>query len=450
MIATTIPGNTSDEIIILSTALCCPNDLPDIRQLVRVSDFTLDTHAALFQFVCDVADRGKGHDAYVVFSELASAGRLSDVGGKDAFWDIAESAPTLTGPDGTLHGTNHKFHAGKVRDAARKRTLLSLGHRLPRMIQDAESADQVIESLQAELFRLDGGTATGRATSLGDALQELVGRMEKISRNELELGLQTGFHGIDDAVGGFEPGDLVVLAAPTGAGKSTLAKDVAAHVASQGRSVLIVSAEMTEREVARRFLQGQTGIDGVKMKTANLNVDNWQRVHQAVGEMEQWPVRIIGNKVTTATVRAEAMKMTAELRRPVGLVIADYVQLLQATHGDNREQQVASIAWDLKALAMETGSVVLLVSQLNRQSADTLPELHHLRESGALEQHANFVLLMHQSKNVDLTDTKALRVWVRVAKARDGKTTPWDGMGAVRLHWRPNITAFVGDEILTT
>jgi len=282
-----------------------------------------------------------------------------------------------------------------------------------------------------------------------------------LEQGEAPPAATTGFPGIDRPTGGMRPGHLVTLAGTTSVGKSALAVCIARNVAETGKPVLFVSAEMDAGEVAQRFLQVQAEVSGGRIMRGDLEARHWQRLHDAEGEFAKWKVRIFGRSATVGQIAGVARKATLQWRQKLGLLVVDYAQIMQPPKDQgkqNREQQVNSIALGLKWLAGELGCPCLMLAQLNRQSdrEGRAPELHDLRESGAIEQHSNTVLLLRRPPDEQLDPTPGSGehwVWLRVAKCRSGRVTPWpnpkkaadrEQQNAVKLRFVPAQTRFVG------
>ena len=209
---------------------------------------------------------------------------------------------------------------------------------------------------------------------------------------------------------------------------------------------------MTAESLANRILQGETRIAGHNIRTGNLDgiqVQERDCVRQMVAS---WKFSICASSMTVGQIATRARIFAAQLGQPLDLICVDYLQLMKPDGGDTRAQEVSQIAWSLKTLAMELGVPVMALSQLNRAGVvnpDEPPELHNLKESGDIENHANSVILLHRSKKAALDTAGAVPIWCRIAKCRDGLTTPWPAPagkdhipGSITLRFRPEWTRY--------
>jgi replicative DNA helicase len=271
----------------------------------------------------------------------------------------------------------------------------------------------------------------------------LHGALETIEEMEARgselTGLATGFRDLDRKLGGLQAANLVVVASRPSMGKSTLVSNIATNVAMTGGTVAIFSLEMSREEIVQRLLCSTGRVDSMKLRTGQLGPQLWQKVVHAASKMYQIPVYIDDSPQLTVTdIRAKSRR----LRRAHGLelIIIDYLQLMQGSARENRQQEIAEISRSLKNLARELDVPILAVSQLNRSlesREDKRPRLGDLRESGAIEQDADIVMFIyrHEYYHPEAQDTKGLAE-VIVAKHRSGST------GMVQMTFLPEFTLF--------
>ena len=201
--------------------------------------------------------------------------------------------------------------------------------------------------------------------------------------------------------------------------------------------------------LGKRFLQSRAKVHAQKLKFAkNLTTDDWQAIQRAIAELSPFKVAIDTRSSHVADIAVTARRMASKWGGPLSLIVVDYLQLMDCMGGHGRgtsfARAVGHFAWGLKQLAMDLGTPVLVLSQLNREGAkkDRPPSKHDLKESGDIENHANVVLLLYRLPDSSADFQGEETVWCRVAKARDGLTTPWEGTGALRLLWRGGFTRF--------
>ncbi|HDK45140.1 MAG TPA: replicative DNA helicase [Actinobacteria bacterium] len=252
-------------------------------------------------------------------------------------------------------------------------------------------------------------------------------------------GLATGFRDLDRKLGGLQPANLVIVAARPAMGKSALAANIATNVALEGGTVAMFSLELSREEIVQRLLCSIGRVDSMKLRTGPLGPQLWQKVVHAASKMYQVPVYIDDSgQLTVTDIRAKSRR----LKRAHGLdlVIVDYLQLMQGSNRENRQQEIAEISRSLKNLARELEVPVIAVSQLNRgleSREDKRPRLGDLRESGAIEQDSDLVMFIyrHEYYHPEAQETKGLAE-VIVAKHRSGST------GKVDMTFLPEFTLF--------
>ena len=252
-------------------------------------------------------------------------------------------------------------------------------------------------------------------------------------------GLPTGFRDLDELTSGLQPGNLVIVAARPGIGKSSLAMNIAHNVAVAGGSVAVFSLEMSRHEVGMRMLCSAARVPWDRIRSKRVGPDDWVRVVQAAERLHDAPLSIVDSgNVNIVDVRAKARRMRSS-KTGLALIIVDYLQLMTSAavrRPDNRQQEVAEISRSLKLLAKELGIPVLALSQLNRNPetrADKRPQLSDLRESGSLEQDSDVVAFIHRD---DADPEKKKEAELILAKHRNGPT------GSIKLMFEPSLTQF--------
>jgi len=442
-----VPCDIEAEAMLLGAMLADEALAVGLKAALRPEHFLRPEHATVARAIFDLADKGQPCLA-AVRNELAAGGKLASVGRDKTEQGGADYLEELRNEWGILGRANSDYYLKAVRGAATLRAMLSISQR---MQEDAKTtaihnAEDALTRYQHELFNLDlRADMAGAAVSAGQAVADAVEHADGVAAGTVSPGLMTGFGPIDRATGGLQPGDLWTLAAATSAGKTAFALAIAAGVAKAAGSVLYVSAEMDRRAIANRLLQSLAMIPGGRLRTGNLDEHEHQARQGAVSEIRSWRFSILDASATVGEIAVRARQLAVQQRARLSLIVADYLQLLTPSSGDTRAQQIGGIAWGLKRLAMETGTPVLMLSQLNREGVKggTPPSLYSLKESGDVENHSNAVILLHRPEPPQWDTDGALIVWARIAKARDGCTTPWptDGQG-IRLRFRPELTRF--------
>lgn len=406
-------------------------------EILDATDFYMPKHRILFTAIIDLAASGDV-DLVLLSAALKQRGELEKIGGNDYLFELVEGTPSTA---------NARHYAQLVKDKARLRRLIALCCEAERAsYAGLATADELGGKLLQDLYGL--ATKQDNATmTLAAAEGEALAHAEAVHTGNIPPGLMAGYAALDKPIGGFQPGELIVLAAGTGVGKTALACNISEHIAADGGPVLYVTREMGPRELGKRFLQARSGVAGQRIKLGDLDTDAWTALHEARAASEPYAVTLDTRSGTVAAIAMRARACAAGYGRPLALIVVDYLQLLSPPADVAREhsaRKVGEIARRLKLLAVDLGTPILLLSQLNRESArdGRPPKLHQLRESGEIEQHSDVVILLHRPDEGDGDTGIAPQVWAQVAKARDGMTTPWEGPGQVRLTWRAEITRF--------
>ena len=447
----TPPHDIQAEACVLGSMIVDERCIPAVGDIIISSDFHRPAHATIYTALIAMVEDGRPVDLVTLREELTRRGELEQVGEIEYLSAIVEGVPSAA---------NATYYAQVVRRHAAKRELIVLGSNLADAAfrPDTEPAD-LIEKLQADAHAVE--QRLGRRadeTALAEAVRQAMADAEEAAKKQGAVGLRTGLTDLDGVTGGFLPGELVIPGGRTGAGKSTLAYNMAAHVAEKGGSILIVSGEMPTRQMGKRFLQARAGVWGSKLRRGMMGAADWQAVNDAEAVMRGWHVYLIGSALTIPQVAVRARHLAGRWRKPVDLIVIDYIQIMRPHEGRTIREQVVAISRAAKQLAIDQHCVVIAISQLSRaafaggdgrRGADRPPSMHDLRESGTLEQDADFVLLLHapDPQPPNARKDRSLEVWLRVAKGRETGDTPWpdpkqpDSDG-IRLRWWPGLTLF--------
>jgi replicative DNA helicase len=407
---------TESETALLSAMLVDPGEIDIVSADLSLADFRDSDLGCLYDAMVTLHQSGRpAGDLRVLVPELRRMGL------PEAVTNVAFLGRLL------MNGTagNARFYAAEVRRGSRLRRQECIAHGLLARASAVDAdPDKIAQWLDAS--SLSVGAETDRCRKVGDiAIDYLADLREPASRKHVVM---SGILGLDETIGGFLPGELIVLAARTSVGKTALALQIASHVAERGRSVAFVSLEMRDRELVGRILCGAAGVNSQRVRSGDID-------ERDIGQLE-WAASHIDNqhlwiwdppRATTGQIRARAKRLAAT--DGLHLVIVDYIGLVQPTDPKRqRFEQVSAITSDLKAMAKELAVPVLALCQLNREADGNEPRLSHLRDSGSVEQDADCVLFLHRK-----TDSETTLV---IAKHRHAAT------GSVNLRWVPARTRF--------
>jgi replicative DNA helicase len=425
-----LPHSTEAERTTVGALLVDPEKLLDVAAVLSPDDFYDPTYRLLYATMLRLSELRRPVDFVTVASELANHAELNAIGGSAFLAAIAQEVPTAS---------NAIHYAQIVREKALHRQLLDVGVTIQRLAADqALPAAEAIEQAEQKMLALSRHAAHGTPQHISDAGAESYERYTRLHDAEDKaalFGIATGFPSLDSVLTGLPPGALVIVAARPSTGKSAFALDIARHAASvQGKNVAVFSLEMTKQEIMDRVIASFLGVDAWKLKKGELSAEDFQRMGVLFDELKRHPLYLDDDPDTTiANLRSKARRH--QLEHGLDLLIIDYLQLIEVTDraaGENRTQQVSHISRSLKNLARELGAPIIALSQLSRsteQRNPPIPILSDLRESGAIEQDSDVVLMLYREEmyNEDCEHPGTTDVYVR--KNRHGPT------GRIGLHF---------------
>ncbi len=424
------PHNLEAEQSVLGSMVINPNAIPVVAELVVAEDFYRETHRLIFAAIHSLYEKGEEVDVVTLGAELERQGVLDRVGGRDFVHTLAEMVPAAT---------NALQYAGIVREQSVLRALIQVGNEIAELgYQHPDEATSLLDRCEQKVFAISQRRRTSEFQHIRDIVTRNFERLEMMQRDTKVSGIATGFADLDRLTGGFQPANLIVLAARPGMGKTSLALNIAQNVSVEGKApVAVFSLEMSSQELGDRMLCSSARVSSHKLRTPRLlSGDDMAKLIQAAGELEKAELYIDDSAgLNMFELRAKARRLAS--RKPLSLVIVDYLQLMVGDgRAENRQQEVANISRSLKQLARELSVPVIAVSQLNRAPevrGDKRPQLSDLRESGAIEQDADLVFFIHSDPK---DETKKGTVELILAKHRNGPTD------TVRLGFVRDYTKF--------
>lgn len=432
------PQNLIAERSVLASILLDNRVYDEISDHIKAGHFYSDVHGMMWSAMASMLEQSKAVDA-VTLAEALGASKLAEIGGIGYILEVLETVP---------HTAHAKHYAEIVRDKFLQRTLQNICQESLRGLQDPNAeAEGVIESHERAVFELTDQRMAQRGAemSISDillgTLQTLQDRMADPSQVP---GLATGFTELDLTTNGFQPHELIILAARPSMGKTAFVCNIAEWVVNTGHPTLLFSLEQAKTEIAQRLLCIRARLDGHKVKKGHLDPAERHALLEAAGDLSKLPL-YIDDKPSRTMTEIRSICRRIKRRHGLKLVIIDYLQLIEPetrSRNANRENDVAQISKRLKGLAKELEVPVIALSQLNRgvdNREDKRPRLSDLRESGAIEQDADIVMFLHRPDAYNPTDRPG-EAEVIVAKHRSGKT------GIVGLQWVAHSMRFADRE----
>lgn len=414
------PQNLDAERGVLGSVILDNDALHEVIPILRSGHFYRDEHQILFDTIRTMYLDTRPVDTVTLDAELTRLGVAEKVGGLDYLLTLQSFVP---------HSVNAKYYAQIVIQHAVKRELIHAANEILTAGYAPEStAEDLLEDVQRRVFAISEDQAGGDTYTLSEVLGEALARIDARHQGQTgPEGIPTGFDDVDAMLGNMREGQLIIVAARPSMGKTAKALNICDHVAvNLGKSVLFVSLEMGKAEIAERMISIRSGVDGNKIRTGRgLTHDDLIRMGRVFGEYENAKPLMIDDTPARTVSQITANARRLKMRHDIGLVVVDYIQLITPEDGrDSRQEQVAKISRRLKTLARDLDVPVIALSQLNRAAEnreDHRPRMADLRESGAIEQDADIVILLHRQDYYDPNDNPGTAE-VIVAKNRNGGT----------------------------
>ena len=415
----TPPQDIAAEQSVLGAMLLSKDAIADVVEIVRGHDFYRPAHETIFDTIIDLYGRGDPADAITVAAELTRRGELGRVGGAPYLHTLTASVPTAA---------NAEYYADIVRERAILRRLVEAGTRIVQMGYGSDGdVDDIVDRAQAEVYSVTDRRTSEDYAVLSEIMEGALDEIEAIgSRGGAMVGVPTGFEDLDRLTNGLHPGQLIIVAARPGLGKSTLGLDFARAAAIRNHlASVIFSLEMTRNQITMRLLSAEARVALHHMRTGQMSDDDWNRIARRTGEVSSAPLFIDDSpNMSMMEIRAKSRRL--KQRHDLRLLIVDYLQLMQSPKRvESRQVEVAEFSRSLKLLAKELEIPVVALSQLNRspeQRADKKPMLSDLRESGSIEQDSDMVILLHREDAYEKESPRAGEADLIVAKHRNGPT----------------------------
>ena len=425
------PHNLEAEESVLGSMMLTTEAIADVVELVRPEDFYKTSNQRIFETLRSIYARGDPVDAITAVEELRRRGILEEVGGHLYLHELVDGVPTPAAAGS---------YAKIVAQAALLRRLISAAADIMEMGYSApEEPERVADDAEQLIYDVARREEKDQIATLHDLVDQAMIYLEHIqNRDSAFAGLPTGFRDVDSLLSGLQAGNLIVVAARPGIGKSSFVTNLARNVAVDSRSaVAMFSLEMSRWEIGMRLLCAEARVPWDSIRNKRVGAEDWSRIVQAAESLHDAPLTIVDSgNVTLVDIRAKARRLSTR-KNGLGLIIVDYLQLMSHHRRvDNRQQEIAEISRGLKLLAKELGIPVIAVSQLNRdpeRRQDKRPQLSDLRESGAIEQDADVVMFIHRD---DMDPAKKGLAELIVAKHRNGPTD------SVPLTFLPHLTQF--------
>ncbi len=420
-----VPVSYEAEQSVIGAVLLKPDCFGDIIGTVKPDDFYVQEHKDIFLAMHDLFAQSRNIDHVTVTELLVNKGAMDSERAKQAIAGILNAVPAAA---------NARDYAKIVRDRAVRRRLINICRELEESAaSETDSADHLLELAEKKIYSLSDNNLTGEFRHISDVIKGNYHQLQEMSQNPgANAGLPTGFSGIDNLLVGMGKGDMVVVGARPGVGKTSFVLNIGSRAARMfDKTVCVFSLEMSAEQLVMRMLSSEAKIDSMLLRSGQLRNEHWESLAIAANSLSSCNILIDDTPGISVTM------MKSRLRRikNLGLVIIDYLQLMQGeSRSDNRAQEVGEISRGIKLMAKEFGVPVITCAQLNRSvekgqdNREPLPS--DLRDSGSIEQDADSILFLQRLEGEEQ------KVKVIVAKNRHG------GTGKLELGWTPQYTSF--------
>jgi len=432
------PQSIEAEQSVIGSMLIDKEVIPVVMEVLKPEDFYRPDHKEIYDVIIELFDRAQPIDLITVSERLKLHGKLELVGGLEYLTNIATEVPTTA---------NVKHYAKIVEEKSLLRKLIRASSDIVELgFNASEEVSFILDKAEQNIFDILQKRSSQGFVPIKDVLVDTFNKLEELYNNKGHItGIPTGFSDLDFKTSGLHNSDLVLVAARPAMGKTAFALNLAQNAAvHSGIPVAIFSLEMSKEQLVNRMLCSEAMVDSNKMKTGQLEDNDWQKVARALGPLSEAPIFIDDTPgISITEIRAKCRRL--KLEHNLGLVVIDYLQLMQGSksRGENRQQEISEISRSLKILAKEINIPVICLSQLSRAAetrTDHRPILSDLRESGAIEQDADIVMFLYRDDYYNPDTEKKNIAEVILAKHRSGST------GTIELVWLGQYTKFANLE----
>ena len=427
------PHSAEAEESVLGSILLDPEAINVAMEKLRAEDFYRGGNTAVFAAMLDLTDRRDPIDVITVSQRMRALGTLEQAGGVARLAQLANAVPSAA---------NVGFYAKIVKELSlRRRVIHEAGSIIEQAFREDVDAETFLDQAESRILSVSDYRVGPSFHKVSDIVQESIKIVETLyDRKQLVTGVASGFKKLDQITAGFQPSDLIIIAARPSMGKTSFALNIGQHVGIvENGAVAVFSLEMSKEQLVLRMLCSESKVENSKVRTGHLAENDFPKLVDAASRLAETPIYIDDTPAITVTeLRAKCRRLHRDAN--LKLIIVDYLQLMRSpAYIKSREQEISDISRSLKALAKELSVPVIALSQLNRsvESRDNKrPQMSDLRESGAIEQDADLIMFIYRDEvyNADSPDKGVAEIII--SKQRTGPT------GYVRLAFSPEFTRF--------
>lgn len=427
----TLPVSEDAEICVLGSMLLDNEAVNLVVQIVDKSSFYKKAHREIFQAIVDIYDESNAVDLVILKEALSKRSLLEEVGGVAYLMGLEEAVPMAA---------NVEYYARIVREKGIKRNLIDTAIKIQKeAYEDSVDSDTLLDQSERAIFEITQKKFSNNTNRLYDILKDTFDLIDDLQGSQGKLtGVSTGFLDLDNITCGFQPSELIIVAARPSMGKTSLALNILSNIGvNENAGGVLFSLEMSAQQIAQNMLCSHARIDAYKMRRGELEDSEWSNLTVNIGELSAAPIFIDDTPgLSILELRAKARRLKAQ--NDIKIVMVDYLQLLESSMGESRQQEISIISRGLKSLARELDVPVIALSQLNRSVESReghKPRMSDLRESGSIEQDADVIILLHREEYYDPEKGKGEAEAI-IAKQRNGPT------GTIKLSFQSHYMKF--------
>ena len=428
------PQNIEAEESILGGILLDPEAMGRIVDLITPESFYVRAHQEIYEAALKLHSQGKPTDFLTVKSVLEDHLLLEKIGGIDKLTQLL---------DRTVSAVNIERYAALIMDKYLRRQLISSGHEIVSLgFETTRDLEIVLDESEKKIFGLTQKRPQGGLVPISDTIIQTFNELEKLHNQTALPGIETGFYDLDAMTGGLQRSDLIIIAGRPSMGKTAFGLGLVAHIAKNfNLPVAIFSLEMSKEQLSMRLLASEAEIESNRLRSGRFVQDDYSTISTAIGTLSNLPIYIDDSaNVTVMQVRSQVRRLLAEKKGDFGLVLIDYLQLMEGAEKDNRVQELSKMTRSLKGLAREIKAPVIALSQLSRgveARNNKRPMMSDLRESGSIEQDADLIMMLYRDEyyNPETIDKGVTELIL--TKHRNGPT------GTVKLLFQAELTKFL-------
>ncbi len=417
------PQSTEAEMAVLGSMLIDKEAIPAALELLTCEFFYDNSHRKIFDSVVNLFNENRAVDILTLSSELTAKGDLEKIGGVSYLTKLVNSVPT---------SANVQYYARLVKQKGILRSLINNATAIVTKAYDSDgNVDEVLDYAERLIFEISDKKIEGGFIPVREIIKDSIEQIDKLYQRKAHVtGLPSGFNDFDTKTAGLQASDLVIIAGRPSMGKSAFAVSIIEHISVVEKiPTAFFSLEMSKEQLVQRLLCSHARVDAHKVRTGFLAGSDWPRLTAAAGKLSDSPIFIDDTPaISVLELRAKARRL--KLHHNIKLVVVDYLQLMRGNNEESRQQEISEISRSLKALARELNITVIAISQLSRAVESRIghkPQLSDLRESGAIEQDADVVVLLFREEYYDPKEDNKGVAEVNIAKQRNGP------VGAVKL-----------------